>query len=97
MARLGGDLLTRVAAELDISEEDLLKRGVQTYLEARLRQVNAEILELTGRYGVSGVEDMERKYRTGELEEADSWRDLQRLDRLEYERDRLAKLIEEAE
>lgn len=74
-------------------EAGVLKQGVQTYL----RQVGAEILELTGRYGVSGVEEMERKYQTGELEEADSWRDLQKLDRLEYERDRLARLIGETE
>jgi len=33
-------------------------------------------------------------YRDGSLEEADTWRDLQRLDHLEYKRDRLLKLPE---
>ncbi len=37
---------------------------------------------------------MEARYREGALEEADSWRDLQRLDHLEYKRDRLLQLIE---
>jgi hypothetical protein len=37
---------------------------------------------------------MEARYRDGTLEEADTWRDLQRLDHLEYKRDRLLKLLE---
>lgn len=37
---------------------------------------------------------MEARYREGTLEEADSWRDLQRLDHLEYKRDRLLQFLE---
>jgi hypothetical protein len=37
---------------------------------------------------------MEGRYREGTLEEADSWRDLQRLDHLEYKRDCLLQLLE---
>jgi|SaaInl7_200m_RNA_FD_contig_21_277022_length_205_multi_5_in_0_out_0_1 hypothetical protein len=36
---------------------------------------------------------MEARYREGTLD-ADSWRDLQRLDRLEFKRDRLMELLE---
>ncbi|MFH1926576.1 MAG: hypothetical protein ABIK79_00175 [Chloroflexota bacterium] len=42
----------------------------------------------------SSVEGMEARYRQGTLEEADSWQDLQRLDHLDYKRDRLLQLIE---
>lgn len=83
-----------VAQELCISEDDLLKRGLRVLLERQLREVQAQIFEITGRYGVFSVEDMEARYREGTLEEADSWRDLQRLDHLEYKRDRLLQLIE---
>ena len=38
--------------------------------------------------------EAEARYRDGTLEEADSWRDLQRLDHLEYRRDRLLQLLE---
>jgi len=72
----------------------LLKQGLRTFLERQLREVKAEIFQITGRYGVSGVEEMEARYRDGTLEEADTWRDLQRLDHLEYKRDRLLKLLE---
>jgi len=51
------------------------------------------IFQITGSYGVSGVEEMEARYRQGTLEEATSWRDLQRLDHLEYKQERLARLL----
>jgi hypothetical protein len=87
-------VLEMVAEELCISEDDLLRRGVHTFLEHQLREIKTQIFEITGRYGVSSAEEMEERYREGTLEEADSWRDLQRLDHLEYKRDRLLQLLE---
>lgn len=87
-------LLAAVARELQISEDDLLKQGLHALLERRLRETKAQIFEITGRYGVSSAEEMETRYRDGTLDEASSWRDLQRLDHLEYKRDRLLQLIE---
>ena len=82
------------ARELHLFPEDLLKQGTRTLLERQLREVKAEIFRITGRYGVASVMEMEERYRDGVLEEADSWRDLQRLDHLEYKRDRLLGLLE---
>ena len=87
-------VLEMVAEELHISGDDLLRQGLRTLLERRLRETKAQIFEITGRYGVLSVEEMEERYREGTLEEADSWRDLQRLDHLEYKRDRLLQLLE---
>lgn len=87
-------MLKAVAQELYLSQEELLKQGTRSLLERQLREVKADIFQITGRYGVSSVEEMEARYRDGTLEEADSWRDLQRLDHLEYKRDRLLKLLE---
>lgn len=87
-------MLKTVAEELHVSEEDLLKQGLRAFLERQLRAVKAEIFQITSPYGLSGVEEMEVRYRDGSLEEADTWRDLQRLDHLEYKRDRLLKLPE---
>ncbi len=87
-------ILGTVAQELHVSEDDLLRQGLRALLERRRREIRAQILELTGHYGVSSVEEMEARYREGTLEETDSWRDLQRLDHLEYKRDRLLQLIE---
>lgn len=87
-------VLKEVAQELRLSQEELLKQSTRSLLERQLREVKAEIFQITGRYGVSSVEEMEARYRDGTLEEADSWRDLQRLDHLEYKRDRLLELLE---
>lgn len=87
-------ILDKAAEALQVSKEDMLKQGIRALLKRRLRTIEARIFEITGRYGVSSVRDMEQQYRQGTLEEADSWRDLQRLDHLEYKRDRLLELIE---
>ncbi len=93
MSPQANKILSTVARELKISEEELVKQGLRSFLESQLREVKAEIFELSGRYGVSSVEQMEARYRDGTLEEADSWRDLQRLDHLEYKQDRLLQLL----
>ena len=86
-------LLDTVAQELNIPQDELLREGLRTFLERRLRAVRAEIFEIHGRYGIRSVEEMEARYEQGSLEEGDSWRDLQRLDHLEYEQDRLQQLL----
>ena len=65
-------ILSEVAEELHIPEDDLIRRGLHSYLERQLRTVQAEIFEITSRHNVSSVEDMEGRYRNGTLEEADS-------------------------
>jgi hypothetical protein len=87
-------ILSEVAEELQIPEDELIRKGLRSYLERQLQVVKTGIFEITSRYNVSGVEDMDIRYQKGTLEEADSWQDLQRLDHLEYKRDRLKKLLE---
>jgi len=87
-------ILGEMAEELQIPKDDLIRRGVQSYLERQLRMVQAEIFEITSRYNIPSVEVMEERYRNGSLEEADTWQDLQRLDHLEYKRDQLQKYLE---
>jgi hypothetical protein len=87
-------MLKTVAQELYLSQEELLRQGTRSLLERQLREIKAEIFQISGHYGVSSVEEMEARYRDGTLEEADSWRDLQRLDHLEHKRDRLLELLE---
>jgi hypothetical protein len=87
-------ILSEIAEELQIPEGDLIRRGVHSYLERQIRTVQAEIFEMTSRYKVSSVEEMEERYREGMLEEADSWQDLQRLDHLESKRNRLQRFLD---
>ena len=88
------EMLTTVAREMRLTEDDLLQRGLRSFLRYELREVDAQLLELRGRYGAANVDEMEARYREGTLEEADSWRDLQRFDHLQYKRDRLQALLD---
>lgn len=58
-------MLSTVARELQVSEEDLVKQGLRSVLERQLREVKAEIFAIHGRYGVSSVEEMEARYQGG--------------------------------
>jgi hypothetical protein len=94
MSTMTSEALKLVAQELDITEDNVLRQGLHALLERELRAVKAQIFEISGLYEVSSVKEMEARYRDSTLEEADSWRDLQRLDHLEYKRDRLQSLLE---
>ncbi len=87
-------VIKTTAEELGLSQDDLMMQGVRQFLERQLREVQAQIFQITGSYGVTGVEEMEERYRSDILEEAGSWRDLQSLDHLEYKRERLFRLLE---
>jgi hypothetical protein len=63
-------------------------------LRRELGEVETQILEIAERWGISSVEEMEALYEMGLIEEADSWRDYQRLDHLEYNQNRIRELID---
>jgi len=87
-------ILSTIAQEMRLPVADLVRQGVRALVENQLLQVNAQILALHGKYQVSSVAEMEQRYRDGTLEESETWRDLQQLDHLEFERDRLQGLLE---
>lgn len=86
-------VLDEAARELEISRDELVLRGVRALIERNLRQVEAQIAEITGTYGIHSVAEMEVRYQAGTIEENGSWRDYQKLDHLEYKRDRLQQLL----
>lgn len=89
-------LLDRVAKATGQVKEKVLAEGVSEYLKAKLREVNAEALEIRCKYDVSSAGDMDGKYQRGELDEEGTWRDFFRLTHLEEKRATLEKLLEEA-
>lgn len=76
-----------IAEKLNISKEDLLQDSIKFFLKKKLRELKTEIFKITSRYGVRSVEEFEEKYKKGEIEEKDTWQDLQRLDHLEFKKD----------
>lgn len=97
MALSTKDLVEEAARQLGSSTEDILAEGLRAFLEKELRNVKIEIFEIAQQYGVSSAEELEARYRDGTVEESTSWRDLQRLDHLEYRRDQLEALLARVE
>jgi len=90
-------VMDALAQELRLPKQDILERGLKTFLESNLREIRAEMFQIAGKYGVSSVEGLEELYKRGTLEEGDTWRDFQRLDHLEYKREQMEKLLKELE
>ena len=88
-------ILERVAKATGEVKEKIMAKGVIEYLKSSLREVNAAIIELRNKYGVSSAKDIEEKYKRGELEEEDTWRDFFRLSHLEERKENLERLLEE--
>jgi len=87
--------LERVSKATGEVKEKIMAKGIAEYLKSNLREVNAKIIELCNKYGVTSAEEMEEKYKRGELEEEDTWRDFFRLSQLEERKEILEKLLEE--
>ena len=88
-------LLDRVSKATGEVKEKIMARGVVEYLKSKLREVNAEIIEVCNKYHVASAKAMEEKYESGEFEEEGSWRDFFRLSHLEERKVVLERLLEE--
>ena len=88
-------LLDRVSKATGEVKEKIMAKGVVEYLKSKLREVNAEIIEVCNKYHVASAKAMEEKYERGELEEDGSWRDFFRLSHLEERKVVLERLLEE--
>jgi len=77
------EFVDRVSRALGVSRGELVKRGVEAFLQAQLRACLAEIHELEVRYGVKGSEGFEEKIRGGFVDEHPAWEDLIVLENLE--------------
>ena len=93
MVSTPAEIIEELAQELHYPKDLIMKESLKVFLEGQLRRVKSDILHITGKYHVTSAEDMEARYREGTMEEEDTWRDLERLDHLEYKRDYLTSLL----
>ena len=86
-------LFNIISKHLQIPTDELIHLSLRHFLKYKLRLIDAEIFEICGRYNVANVKEMDERYQKGTLDEENSWRDLQRLDHLEYNHDELLEII----
>lgn len=82
-----------LAEKLNLSKDEMLRDSLKVFVERKLREIKTEIFKIRMKYGVSSVEEFEDRYKKGEIEEKDTWQDLQRLDHLEFKKDELEKAL----
>ena len=76
-------LLKEVAEILNIPERDIERESLKTFLEAKLKKLLIEQLQLTRKYGVKNVDEMENFYIERKLSEKESWEDYFELSHIE--------------
>jgi hypothetical protein len=82
-----------LAEKLNLSKDEMLRDSLKVFLEKKLREIKTEIFKIRTKYGVSSVEEFEDRYKKGDIEEKDTWQDLQKLDHLEFKKDELEKAL----
>lgn len=89
-------LVQLVEKELKIPREQLVEEGVKHFLEMELRNLSIQIKKLAGRYGVNSFNELWQKLESGKITESDCFDDLSKLEYLELEREKIARLLKKA-
>lgn len=86
--------IENVAEKLNISRDEMIRESLRFFLEKKIRELKTEIFKIRSKFNVSSIEEFEEKYKTGEIEEKDSWQEFQQLDHLEFKKDELEKTLD---
>ena len=89
--------IPKISSLLNISQEDLEKESVKTYLHIKLVHCESEIFNIAKKYGISSIKEFEERYKKGEIEEEGTWEDFFKLDHLEAEKKSIKKALEEVQ
>ena len=73
---------TRIAKEFAITEEELTRKSLRTFLLEQLRLMEAERKARCAKFGATDLWDMERLMVEGKVEEEDMLEDFQTVDYL---------------
>ncbi len=57
-------ILQKVSQELHLAEDELMIEGMKAILERKLLELNMQIVDITTRYKVTSVMEMEHRYRS---------------------------------
>jgi hypothetical protein len=87
-------LIQDIAQKLDMPPEALEKASLRAYLEARRREIEAQLFLLAKKHGVQTVEEFDAAVQAGRIREVDGFEDFFVFDRLEAERDRVVEALQ---
>lgn len=87
--------VSAISRRLDIPPEELVKKGVLSYVIHEIRQSEWETSEIKERYGVSSTGELENQIKTGAVYSHPAWEDLIRWENLDDYISRLRAIEEE--
>ena len=86
--------LEKLAKDLHMKPNDLMRESLEVFLGRKLRVVEAELFLLAKRYGVKDVFEFDKMVREGRFHEEDAFEDYFNFDNLEAERDLILENLE---
>lgn len=81
------------SSKIGISQNELIKESLLLFAWNKLKYVQLELYSLQKKYQVNTVFEFEKLYETGKIEEADTFEDYQKFDRLCYEQELFEQFI----
>jgi hypothetical protein len=88
-------VISKVSGLLGIDANTLEKESLKVYLKKKMREYNAEILEICRKYGVKSAKEFEELYKSGKLNEENTLDDFFRLDYLESQIEKIKVALRE--
>ncbi len=86
----------RVARELNIPLDGLMKRSLQAFLRQEIRAVQMDIADFQDRYGVVSAGELRTRIEQGKVYSHPAWEDAIEWERLEDHLERIEKILGES-
>jgi len=87
-------VIEKIAKELHMKPNELLKESIRNYLEQKISKIEADIFLIAKKYGIKDVFDLDKKIKEGIISEKQAYDDYFTLDNLEAECEKLKKMLE---
>ena len=85
------EIVERLSKVLGVPPDELVRKGIEEFLESQLRICHAEINETKTRHDVKSAAELEKKIRKGAVVEHPAWEDLIVLENLEERAQKIQK------
>lgn len=89
--------IKEITKDLNIDYHTFLHQSQRLFIEEKLKEIKAQIHEITGKYNIQSIAEFDKLYQEGKIEEHTSMEDFKKLDRLEYQRDKLETYLQQVE
>ena len=89
--------IKEITKDLNIDYHTFLHQSQRLFIEEKLKEIKAQIHEIAGKYDIRSIVEFDKLYQEGKIEEYTSMEDYKKLDRLEYQRDKLTFYLQQME